>query len=255
MKLLRIITLFLFAFALSCSSDDSSSNIENGINKGPNLKATGKSAHAFLSADNYESIVVEIVYVEGFRPTSQTLANLKNFMEARLNKPGGISFTETAIPSPGTSPYTLKEIAAIETQYRTKYNSPNVLALYAFFADGQYVNDTTTSFTLGTAYRNTSFVIYERTIQYLSTNIEALNRTNLESTVILHEFCHLLGLVNFGTPMQSQHQDKAHGEHCDNENCLMYWKTERNMVTDPAISAIPQLDANCIADLRANGGK
>jgi hypothetical protein len=35
----------------------------------------------------------------------------------------------------------------------------------------------------------------------------------------------------------------------------MYWQTERNMITDPTVATIPQLDANCLADLQANGGK
>jgi len=253
MKLLRLFTLFLLVFALSCSDDDSS-DIENGTNKNPNLKATGSSAHAFLSDDEYDSLVVEIFYVENFRPNSQTLTNWKNFMEARLNKPGGITFSETEIESPGNSPYTLDEITALENNIRTKYNSPKVLTMFVLFLDGKFTTDTSNTFTLGTAYRNTSFVIYENSIQILSNNVAGANRTRMETTVVLHEFCHLLGLVNFGTKMQNSHQDTAHGQHCNNDECLMFWQAENNMASG-IMNNIPQLDANCLADLRANGGK
>jgi hypothetical protein len=37
-----------------------------------------------------------------------------------------------------------------------------------FFADGKSSKDTDTSVILGTAYRNTSFVIYEQTVHGLS---------------------------------------------------------------------------------------
>lgn len=253
MKSVRLLSLILFVFAFSCTSDDGS-NIEDGTNPNPNLKATGSSASDFLSADKYDSIEVEIFYVDGFRPTTQTLSNLKNFMQVRLNKPDGIAFTETEIESPGNSPYTLDEIVTIESEIRTKYNRPNVLTLFVLFLDGKYTNDTNNSFTLGTAYRNTSFVVYENSIKFLSENVAGANLVQMETTVVLHEFCHLLGLVDFGSDMQTPHRDTAHGQHCDNENCLMFWQTENNMIAG-AIDGIPQLDTNCINDLRANGGK
>jgi hypothetical protein len=66
----------------------------------------------------------------------------------------------------------------------------------------------------------------------------------------------LLGLVNLGSTMQTEHNDEAHDKHCDNENCLMFWKTSNSsMVGEMVGSGIPQLDANCLADLQANGGK
>jgi hypothetical protein len=79
----------------------------------------------------------------------------------------------------------------------------------------------------------------------------------LETTVITHEFGHILGLTNLGTALQSKHEDAEHPKHCIEKTCLMYWSSEigggiGNMVSS---GAAPQLDAQCIADLRANGGK
>ncbi|WP_347753153.1 MULTISPECIES: hypothetical protein [unclassified Flavobacterium] len=110
---------------------------------------------------------------------------------------------------------------------------------------------------LGTAYRNTSFVIFEKTIQGLSDSPLEPNRTILETTIITHEFGHILGLTNFGTALQSNHEDSAHPRHCIEKRCLMYWSAElvsgiNNMVS---ATAEPQLDSKCIADLRANGGR
>lgn len=77
----------------------------------------------------------------------------------------------------------------------------------------------------------------------------------VEQSVMKHEVGHILGLVNLGAPMQTNHQDAEHGKHCINENCLMYWATETgNFISNLTGSSPPQLDANCIADLRANGG-
>ena len=79
----------------------------------------------------------------------------------------------------------------------------------------------------------------------------------LESTVICHEFSHLSGLVNLGTPMVEDHQDSENGAHCITESCLLYHKIERMNIAINFFNQdqIPELDAFCLQDLRANGGR
>jgi hypothetical protein len=101
------------------------------------------------------------------------------------------------------------------------------------------------------------FVIYEQTVHGLSDSAFEPNRSLLETTVITHEFGHILGLTNLGTALQSNHEDAEHPKHCIEKTCLMFWSAEigggiGNMVSS---GSAPQLDAQCIADLRANGGK
>lgn len=256
MKIFKLLLFSAFFMFAGCSSDDDDPNAANGINRAPNLQATGSSANDFLAASKYNTLAIEVFYVSGFRPNPLTLTNLRNFMAARLNKPGGISIVETEIESPGLAPYDINEIVAIESDIRTKYNNGNTLALYLFFADGGSTTDTNNQFTLGSAYRNTSFVMYESTIQNLSNGIGEPNRVDLETTVIEHELGHLLGIVNLGSPMQADHEDTAHPKHCTNPDCLMYWQAESsNVIGMMAGGNVPQLDANCLADLQANGGK
>jgi hypothetical protein len=256
-KRIAVLTI-CFGLLLSCSKEDDLSNGSGtGSSIANNKKATGSSANDLLSDNTFKSTVIEVVYVVGFEPTTTAINNLVAFLEARTYKPGGISVIKRAIASPGTAPYTNEEIAAIEDANRTKYNTVNQVAIWAFFADGQSTSDTNTSVILGTAYRNTSFVIYEKTVQGLSDSPFEPNRTLLETTVITHEFGHILGLTNLGTALQSNHEDAAHAKHCNVESCLMFWSSETghgiaNMVSG---GSAPQLDAQCIADLRANGGK
>ena len=138
-----------------------------------------------------------------------------------------------------------------------KYNTATEIAVSGIFVNGEYSENTANGKVLGVAYRNTSFVIFEETIKDFSTGVLAPSQTTLESVVINHEFGHILGLVNVGSPMQNSHQDTAHGKHCNVDDCLMFWTAEtgEGLVNMVSGGSVPNLDSNCIADLQANGGK
>lgn len=256
MKLKTSFRLLLFFFLiLSCSKNDihqSSSDITIA-----NKKTTGSSAHDLLSDDRFSSMVIEVVYVEGYAPTQTAISNFVNFIKARTYKPNGISVETRSIVSPGSTKYAITDIRDIEDANRTKYNTDTTIAVWAFFADGESDQNTNDNVILGTAYRNTSFVIYENTVQDFSNSNFEPKRSLLETTVITHEFGHILGLTNFGTDMQSDHEDSQHSKHCNVESCLMYWAAESgaNISNMLGSNSAPQLDSQCIADLQANGGK
>ncbi|HKK12548.1 MAG TPA: hypothetical protein VJ945_06930 [Flavobacteriaceae bacterium] len=254
-KLLALIAFV--SIMVSCSKDETpNGNGNNGTDITANLQPTGSSSHDLLSDDTYTSMVVEVVYVEGYQPTQTAINNFVSFLNARTYKPGGIIVESRSIPSPGISTYTTQDVIDIEDSNRTEYNSGNRIAVWAFFTDGEATGNTDTEVTLGTAYRNTSFIIYEATVQSLSGGIHEPSTAVLESTVVEHEFGHILGLTNFGAPMQSQHEDTDNPKHCNVESCLMYYAA----TTGPSLmnisgGSVPELDAQCIADLQANGGK
>lgn len=214
-----------------------------------------RSEH-FLSDDKYEKLIVEIQYVAGHAPTQASVNNLKAFLEQRLNKPGGITIVQSAISSPGRAYYSVNDIREIESANRTQHTNGKTLTAYFFFADGDYAGNSGNSKVLGIAYESSSMVIFEKTVKDHSGGITEPPVTTLETTVLLHEFGHILGLVNNGTSMTTYHQDESHGHHCNNQDCLMYYTAETtDIIANLTGGDIPSLDAKCIDDLRANGGK
>lgn len=257
-KLFTIALTILIGAVMGCSdSEDPDPGNTNNIDKTVNQKAVGVSAQDFLRDENFDKLIVEIQYVEGFAPTEEALDNLKSFLESTLNKPNGITFKETSIPSPGLAPYSVDDIKAIEDENRSDYNTDQTLAAYVFFADGDYHENIGNAKVLGIAYRNTSMAIFESTVRDLSDDLLEPDRVVLESTIINHEFGHVMGLVGIGTPTQTDHQDFEHGHHCDVEECLMNWVVQTGDVIENLANtqSVPQLDAQCQADLQANGGK
>ncbi|GAB2773657.1 hypothetical protein [Salinimicrobium soli] len=221
----------------------------------PNEKPLGTSSQDFLTDDRYTSMTLEIVYVEGFAPTAAALTELENFLNTYLYKPDGIRIVTNSIPSPGVGDYSLQEVKQVESTYRSVFSSGTNLGVFIFFADNYSANDAASAGnggidkrSLGTAYRNTSIVIYERSV--LETGG---NRSTIEHTTLRHEFGHLFGLVNNGTPAQSAHEYKdpnnsSEKGHCNVSGCLMSPTLDFSKGT-------MQLGSKCHEDLIANGGK
>lgn len=249
-----------FTIIFGCAREESIGGDDNqneALIKTFNRQTTGSSANDLLSDNKFTSMIIELVYVEGFEPTQAAIDNLVSFLNDRTYKPNGITVEKREILSPGNATYTVEEIADIERAERKNYNTSSRIAVWAFFVDGKSANDTENSVVLGTAYWNTSFVIYEETVNNLSDGAFEPSRDLLETTVISHEFGHILGLTNLGSPLQSGHEDDEYPNHCNVDTCLMYWASETGAgisnITN--MSSAPQLDAQCIADLQANGGK
>ncbi len=218
---------------------------------GNNL-SVGKSASDLLSASKYSALKIEVAFMPGFAPDATALANLTNFINTFANKPGGIQIQSREIAASGKAKLTLDEVVEIEKNNRTVFNNGSTMAVFLLYADADYSENNV----IGVAYRNTSMAVFGKTVVEKSGGINQVSRTKLESTGLLHEMGHLFGLVNLGTPMQVNHEDAASEKHCNNTACLMYFKTQTNMMGGVLLSGpIPELDTNCKNDLRANGGK
>ena len=257
--LLCAVLLFI---ATACSTndddaiDDPNDDPTVGIDTSLNKKPVGDSAHDLLSATTFNTLVIDIMYIEGQQPTIAAIKNFKSFLENRLNK-ATITIKQRNIGAATKDVYTIADLKTLEDTYREDYNKDDKIAVSGLFVNGEYSENTSDGKVLGVAYRNTSFVIFEETIKEFSTGVLAPSQTTLESVVINHEFGHILGLVNVGSPMQNNHQDTTHGKHCDNDECLMYWTAEtgEGLINMLAGGSVPELDTNCLADLNANGGK
>ncbi len=260
-------------------ADGSSINISELQRRNPNfnlenLNNTGTSNVDLLTSRKFRSVTLEIVSIAGSEPASSSINGLVNFMNQRLNKPDGIRVLQRSIPSPGFDSYSTRQVFEdIEVSSRTQFNTDTDISIFIFFADADndqssFVGDMG-SVTLGTAYFNTSLVIYQSSLRKIvSNNSDRL--ADVEASTLRHEITHLLGLVNIGTAMQTPHEDFQRDEdgeiindtdgnpigngHCNVPGCLM--EANARLISDMMGGIEPlRLDPLCIQDLQAIGGK
>ncbi len=255
---LRGLSVFIVFLLISCSSNDDTSDSGVGaVDTSANLLPVGDSANQLLSSNEFRSLSIEIIFVAGFRPQQTSVNNLTEFINNRAFKPDGVDVFFSEIPSPGESSFSIQEIANLESQQRTVYNEGEDIAVSILFVDAPSEGSTSQIATLGAAYRNTSLVIYESSLRDLARqNSQGISLEAIETAVLQHEFGHIFGLVDLGSPPQSDHEDEDNTNHCNVENCLMQAQLEFSTGMMGMLElGIPELDAQCIADLQANGGR
>jgi hypothetical protein len=247
-----LLLFFIAALAVGCDKSDSDYTNNPDIPDHLHNRQVGASANEILSDAGYTSIKIEIQYMPGYAPDAAAVAHAQSFLSGLVNKQDGVTIVTKEIPASSNQTLSSSAIREIEQKNRTVFTSGNQIALYVLYTNGGF----TDANTLGVAYRNTSVALMGKKIHDNSGGIGQASRTKTEATVLEHELGHLLGLVNLGSPMQTNHQDNAHGSHCNNTSCLMYYASETSDILGFLITGnIPTLDANCRADLSANGGK
>ena len=247
-----IVSLFTLLVLHSCSKDSASFINNPGAPDYLHNRAVGQSANEILSATKYTSLKIEVQFMSGFPPDAAALTHLQNMLSPLVNKPGGISIITKEIPASTNLALSANDIFTIERNNRTAFTNGNELAIYVLLTNGSYTEDNV----LGVAYKNTSFALFGKKINDNSGGLGQPSRTKLVATVAEHEFGHLMGLVDIGSTMQTPHKDQSHGSHCNNTSCLMYYASETSDILGFLLTGnIPTLDANCRADLRANGGQ
>lgn len=243
----KFFTLLLLVSLFSCTK---SATDQYALPNSYSNQSVGASAKDMLTAANYTNINIEVQYMPGYAPDPTTINDVIAYLNSLCNKTS-ITYTTTAIAANGNI-LTQNDVMAIEKQSRVNYTSGNTLSLYVLITDNNFF----TKDVLGFAYRNTSICLFGKTIYDNSGGIGQPNRIIMEENVLEHELGHLMGLVNLGSPMQTNHQDIANGNHCTNKNCLMYYAAEStDIVTLLMTGGTLTFDANCMADLKANGGK
>lgn len=250
------ILLLCLAFNLQSCLDSTGADGEGETDPYFHNRNPGRSANDFLADSNFTDLVVEIDYMPEYAPNEQALDSLKSFLKQRLHKSSITIKKPTEIPSGGEDRYSATEIRNLESENRSTFTKGDTLAAYFVILDGKYEEQNL----LGIAYYNTSNAFFGPSYDEASSGTGSPSRYIVEATSFRHEFGHLFGLVAnpySETEMQKDHNDDPyHPQHCNNDQCLMYYAMETTDVFGSVLEdEVPSLNANCKADLRSNGGK
>lgn len=235
-----LLVLLMVAAGLSGCFGGESKEVQKGIPGGLTL--------ACLSDDKYTSMVVEIDYEAGYMPEQSSTDLLKTRLEQVCDKPQGIEIFLTETNFEHVGQWSSNDVR--EKGWNEKSNNPqseSTLYWQAIFPSGQYANEGV----LGVAVDASTVAIFGETVDDAEGPI--FNRPSaeeIENSVLVHEFGHLLGLVNLVYQSPVDHEDDEHKGHSSNEDSVMYWAIESANIGNIITGELPDdFDSDDLNDL------
>jgi hypothetical protein len=242
--------------AAACSGDNSGTGPDSPGQDENQASAAGDWALDFLRSAPYDELVVEIDWISGNAPSTAATDALVAALTELCDKPGGVRLVlDDAVPGASAPVWTREAVELIESRWRNHYRNPatGVAVLYVLYLDGSSDLDSGSSRVLGYAYHGSSVAMFQDSIEDAGSGL--ILQAKVEDTVIVHEAGHLLGLVDNGIAMQTDHRDPAHGAHDSDDQCIMYWTIDTSDVVDILLNVQPDFDDACRADMIAAGGR
>lgn len=218
----------------------------------------------YHGAGSDRSLRFELDAVQGLSPDASTLEYLGAFVERALDKPDGIAFDadETLAPRGPEHAWTFDELDAFSRQHASD-DADGPVSIHVVFVDGSYASAEDGGTVLGLAWGERYIALFQDAIRSgcsggLLGAVSSEACEIAERNVWAHELGHVIGLVDNGLSLQTDHRDADHGRHDVSEGCLMYWAYDRPAMFDVLLSRLDSGQStdvdfceNCWADLNA----
>lgn len=183
--------------------------------------SVGAMATAYLRRAPARELLVEVDFVEGYRPSDGAIEHLEQVLERETDKPDGVTVrVDDALPQEREE-YTFEQIEALERRNRDAASARAQATLYVLYLNGDLAGE---EGTLGAAYRASGAVVFQERVRSAATSL--VRPGSIERAVLTHEAGHLLGLVNIGYTSRYDHEDPEHPKHSKYRDSVMYWAIE-----------------------------
>lgn len=209
-------------------------------------------------------LMIEIDSVSGMEPRRQSEQDIVERFSALLDKPDGVEIEhDDAIESRGADyRWTDDELFELAPSIFDDDEPAGTVSLHVMFLDGSYQSESGGT-VLGVAWANRHIAMFTEVINQSCSSAPLLGELSADACrasefgVWSHELGHVLGLVNNGISMQSDHEDSEHPHHDSEAGCLMYWAYDGPSFVDTTITRLAagrgEIDfcAPSLADLAA----
>lgn len=182
-------------------------------------------AHMYLTDNEYANLEIEYDYVNGYGPDDGSRNQLLYIINKYCEKEEVKDRIDDKIKNEDRRNfYTEEDIYNLNDEYQDVTRHRDTMIIHILFLDGLWEKDKDV---LGLSYGGNKIVVFKQAIIGISDKSINLEVLDIEKSVIVHEFGHLLSLV--GINYDSDHEVKNH--HCSQEegSCVMASSVEVNI--------------------------
>jgi hypothetical protein len=174
---------------------------------------------AYLRAAPASKLSVEVAYVQGAAPSQTALDHLTTVLRRETKKDVTVALG-AQIPNT-RSTYTFEDIQRLSARYRRGASGGAIATAWLVYLNGSLAGG---DGVLGVAYEASEIAMFPDEMSRAETAL--VDRAAIERSVIVHEFGHILGLVNIGYVSRFDHEDAEHPHHSKYQTSVMYWAIE-----------------------------
>lgn len=186
------------------------------------LSSIGSMNHQYLQGHTFKQVLIEIDRAESAHPEDVAINGLRDVIEQYADKPEGVLIEMSDVIEDDDDEYTLGEIQRTMRAYRDNYSTGDTAVIYILYLNGEFADINNT---LGVTVNASSFVMFPEEVQR-SSGANLFGGPAYERSIVVHEFGHLLGLVNVNYESAAEREDPIHPGHSNNPASVMYWAVE-----------------------------
>jgi hypothetical protein len=203
--------------------------------------SVGSFAPGILSPKQSGEVVVELRQQSGASPQQASIDHLTSVLRDVAQKT--VTGAQGAGIGGGGKNWSADELRALGGAGLAQGNGRAVIHL--LFVHGTFEGDDSV---LGVAVRGDTAAVFVDRVHAAATPL--VGSTGIEVAVVTHEVGHLLGLVDLF--LHTGRQDPAHPGHSTDQNSVMYWAVESDIVAQLLQGGPPRdFDSADLADLAA----
>ncbi len=222
--------VFILLFLSSC-------NLASNNNSQTNSREEQEEISQNIFSDSMTEFTVNVIYETGAEPYTGNIGITANdtwditrrSYEELFSTHTGRTITVpnsltdmTEIPDQGKSTWSSEELLSLGESLSTALISNNKVTVNIILLEGKYNGSNSI---LGVHFPGSHFAFVFKDIVE-SVGGDGVTQRYVEQGTIVHEIGHLIGLVNNGVPMSTNHEDSTHPRHTSNDEGVMYWAVE-----------------------------
>ncbi len=261
-----IAALFLVMCGLGAGCGGSEGDDDDSGGDGPGARGVFDPA--------VTSVTIEIDYETGEAPYTGTVVGFGDTFALSTANIGRLFAGKKQVTLPTTTAamqdigavadeeLTVADLLALADRHRGQRDTATTKTYFVVFVSGHFADAAgVQTGVLGVSLGDTGVIAMFKDV-IAGTGVVAFPNLErfVEQSVLVHELAHGIGLVANGVATTSAHHDAAHGAHCSNDRCVMYWLNEG--ASDMAAFAREYVvsgnsilfDTACLADVDALTG-
>lgn len=188
----------------------------------PAVTFAGDHALDILQNESYSELVIEVDWTSTEAPSQVALNTLAARLRTYTDK-ADVEILLDDVLTLNQTTFSPDDLFRVEQSHRDVRAEGTTFALYLLYVAGEAEDGARA---LGASFTGSSVAVFKEVVRRAARAAPQVSEGEVESSVLVHELGHLLGLVNLVYESDLDYEDAEHPFHSRNQSDVMFWALE-----------------------------